>query len=96
MKRKRYANEFKLEAVRLVSEEGHSVAQVARDLDLRADMIRRWRRQFEEDPREAFPGVGHRKAQDEEVARLRRKLVRVTQERDILKRAVAIFSDPNG
>ena len=91
--RRSFSREFKLEAVRMVSEGGHSLAQVARDLDIRPDMLRRWRRQLEHDPEEAFPGVGQRKAHDEEMWQLRRKLDRVTTERDILKKALGIVSD---
>ncbi len=91
--RRSFSREFKLEAVRMVSEGGHSLAQVARDLDIRPDMIRRWRRQLQENPEQAFPGVGQRKACDEEVWQLRRQLERVTQERDILKKALGIVSD---
>jgi transposase len=91
--RRSFSREFKLEAVRMVTEGGHSLAQVARDLDIRPDMLRRWRRQFEQDPEQAFPGVGQRKARDEEMWQLRRKLERVTAERDILKKALGIVSD---
>ena len=91
--RRRFSREFKLEAVRMVTEGGHSLAQVSRDLDIRPDMLRRWRRQFEQDPKQAFPGVGQRKAPDEEMWQLRRKLDRVTAERDILKKALGIVSD---
>ncbi len=91
--RRSFSREFKLEAVRMVSEGGHSLAQVARDLDIRPDMIRRWRRQLQADPEQAFPGVGQRKSRDEEVWQLRRQLERVTQERDILKKALGIVSD---
>jgi len=91
--RRKFSREFKLEAVRMVTEGGHSLAQVARDLEIRPDMIRRWRRQFEEDPEQAFPGVGQRKSREEEMWRLRRDLERVTMERDILKKALGIVSD---
>jgi transposase len=91
--RRSFSREFKLEAVRIVSEDGHSLAQVARDLDIRPDMLRRWRRQLKEDPEQTFPGVGQRKASDEEMWQLRRKLDRVTAERDILKKALGIVSD---
>ena len=77
----------------MVTEGGHSLAQVARDLSIRADMLRRWRRQFEQDPEQAFPGVGQRKARDEEMWQMRRKVERVTAERDILKKALGIVSD---
>ena len=92
-KRRSFSREFKLEAVRMVTEGGHSLAQVARDLDIRPDMLRRWRRQLEQDPEQAFPGVGQRKVRDEEMWQLRRKLERVTAERDILKKALGIVSD---
>ena len=91
--RRKFSREFKLEAVRMVSEGGHSLAQVARDLDIRPDMLRRWRRQFEQDPEQAFPGVGQRKAREEEMWQLRRKLERVTAERDIPRKALGIVSD---
>ncbi len=89
--RRSFSQEFKLEAVRMVTEGGHSLAQVARDLDIRPDMLRRWRKQLQEDPEQTFPGVGQRKARDEEMWQLRRKLERITTERDILKKALCIF-----
>ena len=91
--RRSFSQEFKIEAVRMVTEGGHSLSQVARDLSIRPDMLRRWRRQFEQDPEQAFPGVGQRKARDEEMWQMRRKLERVTAERDILKKALGIVSD---
>jgi transposase len=94
-KRRRFKREFKLEAVRMVVEGGHRVTEVARDLDLRPDMLRRWQREFEGDQRQAFPGQGHLKPDEEEMRRLRRDLERVREERDILKKALAIFSGPS-
>ena len=92
MGRRRFSREFKLEAVRLVATEGHSVSQVARDLGIRPEMLRRWRKQIQEDGAGAFPGLGRLKPQEEENRRIRRDLKRVRQERDILKKALAIFS----
>ena len=91
--RRKFSREFKLEAVRMVTEGGYSAPQVARDLEIRPEMLRRWRRQFEKDPEQSFPGVGQRKAREEEMWRLRRDLERVTMERDILKKALGIVSD---
>ena len=91
--RRSFSREFKEEAVRMVTEGGHSLAQVARDLEIGPNLLRRWRRKLEEDPEQAFPGVGRRKARDEEMWRLRRDLERVSQERDILKKALGIVSD---
>ena len=91
--RRSFSREFKEEAVRMITESGHSLVQVGRDLDIRPDMLRRWRRQLQEDPEQAFPGVGQRKSRDEEMWQLRRQLDRVTQERDILKKALGIVSE---
>jgi transposase len=90
-KRRRFDREFKLEAVRMVTERGHDLSRVARDLELRPEMLRRWKKELEADAAKAFPGEG--RARDEELAQLRRDLKRVTEERDILKKAVAIFSE---
>jgi transposase len=91
-KRRSYSKEFKLEAVALVTERGISVAQAARDLGIGENVLGRWKREFQEDPTEAFPGKGRLKPQDEELARLRRENEILRQERDILKKAVGIFS----
>lgn len=90
--RRRFSPDFKRDAVRLVLSGEHSLPQVARDLDVRPDMLRRWRQQFEDDPQNAFPGKGRLKPEDEEMRRLRREVVRLREERDILKKALAIFS----
>jgi len=91
-RRRRFDGEFKRQAVRLASEPDQSLSQVARDLDVRPDMLRRWKKEHETEGKRAFPGQGH--ARDEEIARLQRELRRVSEERDILKKAVAIFSEP--
>lgn len=91
-KRRRFSKEFKLEAVALVTERGISVAQAARDLGISENVLGRWKREFLDSPSEAFPGKGRLKSQDEELARLRRENEILRQERDILKKAVGIFS----
>jgi transposase len=58
--RRKFSREFKTEAVRLVKESGATIGEVARDLEIRADMLRRWKRQVEEEGRSAFPGSGRR------------------------------------
>jgi len=58
-------------------------------------MLRRWKRQLEEDPVEAFPGKGNLKSEEDQVRRLQREFARVTEERDIVKKVVAIFSVPS-
>jgi len=56
--RRRFSREYKLEAVRLVTERGVSVAQAARDLDLHENSLRRWVPDYQADPQHAFPGEG--------------------------------------
>lgn len=75
-----------------MTDHGHSVAQVARDLDLDAKLVSRWKRELDDTPGEAFPGKGRLRPQDEELRSLHREVHRLRQERDILKKAVAIFS----
>lgn len=91
--RRQFSAEYKREAVRLV-EEGRSVLDVARSLGIRADMLRKWRRQFVAvvDPADAFPGHGKLPSQDEEIRRLRRENDVLRQERDFLKRATVFFA----
>ena len=93
---KRYDKEFKIEAVRLASEPGNTQTQVQRDLGIGDGMISRWKRELKLDSEYAFPGKGNLKPQDEEVRNLKREVEKLRRERDILKKAVAIFSeDPN-
>ncbi len=70
-----------------------SVVEVAEGLGIRPDMLRKWRKLAEEDGGPAFPGAGGIRAGDEELVRLRREVRRLREEREILKKAVAIFSD---
>lgn len=94
-KRRKFTRDFKSEAVRLVTEGGRSVASVARELDLHANQLHKWKGDYLENQSEAFPGQGHLPPKDEEFRRLKRKLIDVTEERDILKKAIAVFSrDP--
>ena len=88
--RKQYSSEFKREAVRLATEGGLSMAQVARDLGLNDNLISRWKKEAAQNGHRAFPGQGH--PQDEELARLRRENEVLRQEREILKKAISIFS----
>jgi len=94
--RRKYDNEFKREAVRLVVEEGRKASEVERNLGITPTLVSRWIREMSEDPEYAFPGKGRLKAPDEEIRKLQRENERLRRERDILKKAVAIFSkDPD-
>ena len=89
-KRRSYTEEFKIEAVKLLYESEESAAQITRELGITQTHLSRWKREMEEDPEGAFPGKGN--ARDEELARLRRENAKLKKERDILKKAVGIFS----
>src|SRR5258708_20727617 len=84
--------EFKREAVRLAETSGKPITHIARELGISDTSIHQWRKELTEHGSEAFPGSGHQTAQEEEVRRLKRELEIVKQERDILKKALGIFS----
>jgi transposase len=69
-----------------------SVAQAARDLSLHPNVLREWLRAFAADPQQAFPGHGQMKPEQLEMERLRREVVKLKAERDILKKAAAYFA----
>jgi transposase len=90
--RKRYDGTFKGEAVRLAEESGKRDRQIEQELGVYQGAIRHWREELSSDPEHAFPGTGHLKPLEEENRQLRRELEIARQERDILKKAMAIFS----
>jgi transposase len=92
MERRKYTREFKLEAVRLIKERGVTVAQASRDLGVNGNLLRKWAHQLADDPQQSFPGHGQMKPEQAEIARLRRELVKLKAERDILKKAAAYFA----
>lgn len=87
-----FTKEFKLEAVQLVQRSGKSQTQVARDLGIADSTLHHWCKEYTEAGSQAFPGSGHQTQQEEELRRLKRELEVTRQERDILKKALAIFS----
>ena len=93
--RRRYATEFKREAVRLLETSGKGVTQIQRDLGIGAGCLSRWKRKLAEDGESAFPGPGRLAPDKERFRKLERENEILRQERDILKKAVAIFSHPS-
>ena len=91
-KRRNYTPEFKTEAVKLVTEQGYSVAEAARSLGLHENLIRSWKQALEAQGGQAFPGRGKLPAVEEELRRLRAENKRLLAERDILKKAAAFFA----
>lgn len=92
MGRRTFSREFKLEAVKLVTERGMTASQAGRDLGIAANIVSRWVREAAADKKLVFPGRGQMKADDAEVAKLRRELARTKAERDILKKAIGLFT----
>jgi len=98
MKKRYFTKEFKLNAVSL-AQERENVAEVARELDIRHDMLRRWIKEYSQKKSDSFNGIGHRNPKDKklsELQALKKELKDVKLERDILKKAVHIFSKNDG
>jgi transposase len=92
MERRQFTREFKLEAVKLIAERGVTVVQASRDLGVHGTVLRRWMQECAADPQQAFPGQGQMKPEQVELARLRREVIKLKAERDILKKAAAYFA----
>jgi transposase len=97
--RRIFTDEFKAEAVRLVTVEGHSARQVARDLDIHESLLRRWQRKLAARQARA-PGTKPSATiaaaiivEQEEIRKLKRENERLRMERDVLKKAISIFSE---
>jgi len=92
-KRQRFSKEYKVEAVRLLELGQKPAAQLALELGVRRNQLYKWKEQLRGKGDAAFAGPGRKAAaQESEVVRLRRALAKVTEERDILKKAVAYFA----
>jgi transposase len=91
-KRRTYTREFKVEAVKLVTEKGYSVAEAARSLGIGETLLRSWKQALENHGEQAFPGHGNLPALEEELRQLKAENRRLQMERDILKKATAFFA----
>ena len=90
--RRCFTEEFTAEAVRLMSEQGMPISQVSRDLGVDAGVLRRWRRQHEGLPPRSSPSSKSVLPEPEELRRLRRENEQLRLEREILKKALGIFT----
>lgn len=90
--RRRQSREFKLEAIQLVANREGNVTKVAESLGIHPNIIHRWIKEHEEDPSDSFPGNGKLRTTDDEIRQLKQQLREAEEERDILKKALAIFS----
>lgn len=95
--RRKYAREFKIKAVELSYQRG-DVREIAEELGIRSELLNRWRRENKDYATNSFPGNGSLKQTDEqrELSKLRKELSNMKMERDILKKAISIFSVSDG
>jgi transposase len=94
MARKTYTREFKLQALRMLTDQGLSVAEVARRLGVRDNLLRNWKKAATAQGPDAFPGQGRPSPADDELRQLRAEVHRLRAERDLLKKAAAYFASP--
>tara|TARA_Y100000815_G_scaffold114074_1_gene103101 strand:- start:141 stop:437 length:297 start_codon:yes stop_codon:yes gene_type:complete len=91
--RKRYTKEFKLDAVSLVLDQGHSRTDVAKMLDVNNQMISRWVKEYQQDDDgQAFRGNGKLTPEQEEIRRLKVQVKQLEMEKRILKEATVFFA----
>jgi transposase len=90
MSRRKYSPEYKQEAVHLVKQSDRPVSEIARNLGINDNMLRRWVKEAGKSGQRTFPGHGN--PRDEELARLKKELREVTQERDFLREAATYFA----
>jgi transposase len=95
-KRRTFTKEFKLDVINQ-SEHCAKITELAADLGLRPALIYRWRAELKADPQRSFPGNGIEKktSGEKQLSELQRKLADVKMQRDILKKAMGIFTDRN-
>ena len=92
MKRRAFSREYKLEAVRQVRERRVPSSLVAKELGIGANVVSRWVREASGNVSKAFPGQGQQSAEQAEIERLKREIVKLKTEKDILKKAAAYFA----
>ena len=92
-KRRQFTKDFKIESVELSKRSNKTVVEIAEDLGIRPELLYRWRNEYFTSKEHSFPGSGKLyNPNDEKTRRLERELKSVQEERDILKKALAIFS----
>ena len=90
--RRTFTREFKVEAVKLITEQGRSFAEAAANLGIAESLLRKWKQNLDTEGNRAFPGKGNLSPFEEEIRRLRAENKRLLMERDILKKATAFFA----
>ena len=92
MESNKYDSAFKMECIRMVEEGGLRGIDVSRKLGIHVKTIYRWLAEYRTDSKDAFPGRGRLRPEDEELRRLKKQVRDLTEENEILKKAAAIFA----
>jgi transposase len=96
--KKNYTAEFKEEAVKLITEQGYKLHEAADRLGISKSALSKWKQALlnEGNAKSAFPGKGYLKPEDAAFKELQKEVEKLRRERDILKKAIAYFANPNG
>ena len=89
---KTYSIEYKIQAVKRVTEDGKSAAQVSRELGINVNTLREWLRKYREDKAEPCVGSGNLRAEAKSIKELEKRIKDLEEENAILKKAAAIFA----
>ena len=90
--RKNYPKEFKLDAISLVLDQGYSRSEAARSLDINANMLCRWIKEYQSEDGQAFRGNGKLSPEQAEIRQLKEENRRLKMEKEILKKATVFFA----
>ncbi len=90
--RKKYSKEYKLDAVSLVLDQGYTVMEAARSLEINRSVLQRWIKEFESDDGQAFRGNGKLTPEQAEIRRLKEENRRLKMEKEVLKKATVFFA----
>ncbi len=93
-KKRVFAKEFKMNVVKLIASKEKKISELARELNINENTLHLWKNQYAKDTQESFPGKGHQTPMVEELTKLKRENQVLKEERDILKKALGIFSKP--
>jgi transposase len=93
-KKRVFDKDFKINVAKLIVSKDKKVAELARELDIDEGTLQSWKSQYIKNSQQSFPGKGHQTPMDEELTKLKRENQILREERDILKKALGIFSKP--
>ena len=94
MGKRNFSEEYKKEIIKLVTEQGKKVTEVARDIGVSECTVRSWRSEYDKHGDNAFPGKGKLRPDDDEIRKIKKKMADLEDENAILKKAICIFTKP--